>query len=263
MLESAVRYTVLVDNQIQGPGLTAEHGLSIWVEVGEERILFDAGRGAALRANARALGVDLASVTRLVLSHGHYDHSGGLAELGALLPQTTPLYAHPEIFPARYSRHADETIQEIGLTVGTREFLRQRAEHFQPVAKPTEIGPGVWLTGPIPRWVDFEDPGGDFWLDPACTRPDPVVDDLALWLVRPEGLWIFCGCAHSGLINTVEYIQAVSGRRPIQALVGGTHLRHASPERLSRTAAFVRALAPPIIQFCHCSGQSQNAALAD
>lgn len=253
---ASLSYSILIDNAAHAPGLEAEHGLSIWIDTGSARILFDTGQSGASLRNARTLGIDVASADCLVLSHGHYDHTGGLAALDPVLPPEIPIHAHPGIFPPRYSRHADGTIHEIGLPDTARAVLDRRKNHVQPVTAPAEIAPGVWLSGPVPRMSGFEDTGGDFWLDAGCTVPDPVADDLSLWVEREEGLWIFLGCAHAGAVNIVRHIMAMARRNTVYAVIGGMHLRHALPGRLEKTAAFFRELAPTVFLPCHCSGSA-------
>lgn len=262
-MNNLLSYTILVDNDAHLPGLATEHGLSIWIDTGETCILFDTGQSDAFLQNARALGIDLSAANHLVLSHGHYDHAGGLDFLKDVLPEQTPIHAHPGIFPERYSRHADGTIHDVGLPDSARYFLREREAHFHPTPAADEIASGVWVTGYIPRITPFEDTGGDFWLDSECTRPDPIEDDMALWAERPEGLWIFLGCGHAGTINTVKHIQSVSGRDDVHAIIGGMHLRSASEERLRKTARFLADLAPKILQPCHCSGHRIQAVLEE
>jgi len=255
-MREELAFTILVDNVPHAPGLRAEHGLAMWIDLGHTRILFDAGASDALLANARILGIDLVRADHLVLSHGHYDHTGGLPFLEDVLPDKVPVHAHRDAVQERYSRHADGSVRAVGLPSGARVFLHRRQARVAWVTEPVEIMAGVWLTGPVARANEFEDTGGDFWLDPGCTRADDIADDLALAVVRDEGLWIFLGCAHAGVVNTVQAIQAITGCTRVHALVGGMHLRNASRERLQRTAAFLDALRPTVLLPCHCSGDA-------
>lgn len=270
---SSVAFTLLVDHEASSTGLRNEHGLSIWIEVGPTRILFDTGASDAFRWNAKSLGIDLSQTDAVVLSHGHYDHGGGLPFLQGLLRPETPIYAHPGIFQTRFSRHRDGSLHPVGLSPLSQEFLHAHQAAFRPITAPTFLPPlptviaetspshpatpslpRMGLTGPIPRLTPIEDPGGDFYLDRGWTVPDPIEDDLALWIEAKEGLWIFLGCAHAGVINTIRYIQKLSGRKDVYAVIGGTHLRNASPERLAATEAFLRDLSPTLFFPCHCSG---------
>lgn len=257
-MERSITYAILVDNVAHTLGQAVEHGLSIWIDLGYTRILFDTGQSEACLHNAKMLDIALSTADHLVLSHGHYDHTGGLAALQNVLRSEVPIHAHPGIFPKRYSRHADGTVHEIGLPDSAREFLSRRKAHFHPTAQAIAIAPQVWLTGAVARKTAFEDTGGDFWLDRECTEPDLIEDDLSLWVERDEGLWIFLGCAHSGVVNIIRHIQMISGRSDVYAVIGGTHLRNASPERLEKTAAFLRELSPSILLPCHCSGDAIN-----
>jgi 7,8-dihydropterin-6-yl-methyl-4-(beta-D-ribofuranosyl)aminobenzene 5'-phosphate synthase len=254
----AISFSILIDNEAHKPGLMTEHGLSVWIDTGATRILFDAGQSGKFLRNAQMIGIDPSTADHLVISHGHYDHTGGLASLDGSLPPDVPIHAHPEIFRQRYSRHADGNVIAIGLPELAEKFLSHREKYFKPVTESTEIAPRVWLTGEVPRETEFEDTGGDFWRDANCSRPDLIEDDLSLWVERDEGLWIFLGCAHAGVINIVRHIQAVSGIKKVHALSGGTHLRNASAERLEKTAAFLRELSPNILLPCHCSGDRIN-----
>lgn len=254
-MKNSICYTILVDNAPHTPLLSTEHGLSIWIDTGDTRILFDTGQSDMFLKNSQALGIDISTANHLVLSHGHYDHSGGLATLERVLPKQTPIHAHLGIFSNRYSRHADGTINNIGLPDAAQCFLQNRKANFYPALKASEIAPGIWVSGFVPRLNPFEKQSGDFWLNSACTRPDFIDDDISLWIEQPEGLWIFLGCAHAGTINTVKHIQSVSGRDDIHAIIGGMHLGHASEERLEITTRFLTELAPEILLPCHCSGK--------
>ena len=119
---------------------------------------------------------------------------------------------------------------------------------------PAEVVPGIWVTGEIPRTNTFEDVGGPFFLDEALTIPDPIIDDMALFVPGPEGLSVIFGCAHAGGINTLEHIFQQTGRLPVRTLLGGLHLAEANPDRMDRTVAVLQELAPQRIGFCHCTG---------
>lgn len=250
-MSRATNITVLVDNQAD-PGLCSEHGLSLWIQSGGQHILFDTGQADALKANAELLGVDLSKTDRLVLSHGHYDHTGGIAHVLQAAPNAL-VYAHPGILDVRYSLR-DGVARSVSIPDESKTSLLNLADHrLLWVTQAMPLLPGVELTGPIPRETNFEDTGGPFYLDPQGERPDLLMDDLALWINTSMGAVVCVGCCHAGLINTLTHIQHLENN-PIRAIIGGLHLLQASEERLHRTISALRAMVPHQVVPCHCTG---------
>lgn len=251
------RITVLVENTAGGVGLLAEHGLSFWIELGPNRILFDTGQGNVLNHNAEQLGIRLQMADAIVLSHGHYDHTGGLADA---LAGRTRVYAHPAAFAPKFARSADGTARDIGLPLLNEEKVRDKAELVW-VKEPTDVCAGLKLTGPVPRTTDFEDTGGAFFMDKRCTEPDEVIDDQAAFIETPDGAIVILGCAHAGVINTLRHVQTLTDHRPIHTVIGGMHLHNASDERMDKTVAELRRLEVQRLLPCHCTGFAAMARL--
>ena len=246
------RITVLVENTAGGRGLLGEHGLSFWIEVGGKSILFDTGQGNVLLGNARRLGIRLEQIDAIVVSHGHYDQTGGLDDALRAARRAT-VYAHRTAFNPKYSRSPDGSARDIGMPQMDEQAVRDMAD-LVLVDGPTQICEGFFLTGPIPRMNDFEDTGGPFFMDSACTDPDPLMDDQAAFVETPAGTVVILGCAHAGVINTLQYIQSLTNSWPIHTVIGGMHLLHASPERMDKTVAELRRLDVKRILPCHCTG---------
>ncbi|AOS82803.1 MBL fold metallo-hydrolase [Chlorobaculum limnaeum] len=248
-----MKLTILTDNHA-APGLACEHGFAALIETGGKRILFDTGQLTALDANCRALGIDMAGIDMIVLSHGHYDHTGNLADLLRIADPAT-LYLHPSALVKRYSIRNGQP-KPIDMPESAKRAIDELPpERVRWVNEPLQLTGGVFLTGPVPRNTAFEDTGGPFFFDPEGQRPDPIQDDLSLWIEEPEGLTVLAGCCHSGIVNTLDYIESLTGPKPIARLIGGLHLSAASPERLERT---IEALEKRDIQRlipCHCTGQ--------
>jgi len=256
----ALRITVLSENTARGAGLLGEHGVAFWIEADGRRLLFDTGQGKVLRPNAQTLDVPLQDAEMVALSHGHFDHTGGLTDVldSAKRPD---LYLHPAGLEKKYHREKNPPHRSIGIPDLDEEGLRRRAGTLTWTREPTELVPGAYVTGEIPRRTSFEDTGGDFYLDEACTETDPLLDDQALYVETPAGLVVVLGCAHAGVVNTLEYVAELSAARPMLAVLGGMHLVRAGNERLGATVAAFERFGVQKLGAAHCTGMRATAFL--
>jgi 7,8-dihydropterin-6-yl-methyl-4-(beta-D-ribofuranosyl)aminobenzene 5'-phosphate synthase len=255
-----LRVTVLADNFVAVPDLLAEHGLAMLIEADDWRILFDTGQGNVLRSNADALGLSLCPLDALVLSHGHYDHTGGLA---GLLREVTPsaIFLHPAALQRKYARNDGPPNRSIGIPENSRQALDTLQDRIVWTQSATEVVPGVWCTGEIPRLAVNGQRASGYFLDAECREPDPIADDQALFIETTSGLVVIAGCAHSGVVNTLDHVSALTGHREALALVGGLHLGRATRQELEICADAIasrncRTLAP-----CHCTGMGAHSHL--
>jgi 7,8-dihydropterin-6-yl-methyl-4-(beta-D-ribofuranosyl)aminobenzene 5'-phosphate synthase len=265
MLDS-LRVVNLVDNCVRRQGLLAEHGLAYWIEADGFKLLWDTGQGRVLPENARALGVDLSTADAVALSHGHYDHTGGVSlftqgQSGHAAPPR--VYLHREALRRRFARGARRPHREIGVDAETRRWLQKPDSPVTWVEGPMAIVDDVWLTGAIPRNEPLEDTGGPFYLDEDCTEPDLLPDDQALFFQTPHGTVVLLGCAHAGTVNTLRAIQRSTEGAPVRALLGGMHLHGASQERLRETVAALEELDIELLVPGHCTGFAPTALLKD
>ena len=227
------KITILVDNQA-AQGLAAEHGLSMWIEAGPLRILFDTGQGAALPVNAAKLEIGLDQADVLFLSHGHYDHAGGVSHVLSVNPKIS-VYCHPKAVQLRCSLSGGcaRFIQMPDKSISALNRLPFCDMHW--IERQVMISPDIGITGSIPRNTDFEDTGGPFFLDPEGRIADSIIDDQALWINTLQGLVVCVGCCHAGLINTLEHVRRLSGVSAIRAVIGGFHLINADENGMTRT----------------------------
>jgi 7,8-dihydropterin-6-yl-methyl-4-(beta-D-ribofuranosyl)aminobenzene 5'-phosphate synthase len=248
-----VKATIVVDNHVQD-GLVAEHGFALWIETQGKHILFDTGQGNALLSNCQALGIDLSKTEALVLSHGHYDHTGGVAQVLQLAPKAH-VFAHPFICKERYSVHSDAA-HSVSMPAASREALENLSrEQLHWVTQPVDLFPGIGLTGPVPRTTEYEDGSGVFYLDPNGVQPDLLEDDLSLWISSTKGILLFVGCSHAGIMNIISLVLRMTGQDHVHAILGGLHLLNAGEQRLQRTLAQLAA-ASDYLYPCHCTGDA-------
>jgi 7,8-dihydropterin-6-yl-methyl-4-(beta-D-ribofuranosyl)aminobenzene 5'-phosphate synthase len=257
---ATTRITVLVENTAGGPDVLAEHGLSYWIEHKGKRILLDSGQGGVLASNAYKLGIPLREINALILSHGHYDHTGGVAE-ALKSTQSVAVYAHLAAFARKFIRKSDGTAREIGMPYPSQEAIKASRNQWIATEQPIVVSDGLTVTGPVPRLTDFEDTGGPFFLDEACTQPDPLEDDQSVFFNTAEGTVVLLGCAHSGVINTLHYIRQLTDNRPVYAVIGGMHLVGASSRRIERTIEELKQIGVRRLAPAHCTGMPATVAL--
>ena len=254
----ALKVTVLVTNLAGDPHEgDGEWGYSALVEVDGHKILYDTGSSPdmALR-NAKALKIDLSDVEDVVLSHNHYDHVGGLLSLRRELSKINPramsrVHVGAGVFEPRWDTSGED---RNGLRLIKAEYLATGGT-FIVHDKPTELLPGVWLTGPVPRPNDEKNWTPGLSLSAKQGRiEDNVPEDSALLFDTDTGMVILTGCAHAGIVNITEYARSVVGKKPIVALIGGLHLFSASDQSLGWTGAKLKSYGVQSLLAGHCTG---------
>lgn len=257
-----MRITTLSENTAGRVDLLAEWGLSFLIETGETRILFDTGNSLSAVYNADRLGVDLARVDMIVLSHGHVDHTGGLRDVLRRMKKQVPVIAHPDVWEPKYRRLQGQNDRYNGIPFQRRE-LEYLGAVFNLTREPVTIADGIITTGEIPMTNDFEKVLDTLLVkDESGPRPDEVMDDLALIITTEAGLVVVLGCAHRGMINTLHHARQITGVETIYAVVGGAHLIDTTEERVWLTIAALKDMDVPRLGLCHCTGMAAASLLA-
>jgi 7,8-dihydropterin-6-yl-methyl-4-(beta-D-ribofuranosyl)aminobenzene 5'-phosphate synthase len=254
--------TTLSENTAAIPPLLGEQGLSILVDTGSNAFLLDTGQSISVSHNVDALGVDLDRIDKIVLSHGHFDHTGGLRALLQKMKRKIDIVAHPDVWSAKYNIYENHPPKYIGIPFQPAE-LEGLGARFTLSRGPVVLTDGVMTTGEVPMTTGYEtiDPhlyvkeGDEF-------KPDPVMDDRGIVIKTGKGLVVVLGCAHRGMINTLYHAQELTGIQDIELVVGGSHLIGSSEERIWQTIAALKVLRVRRMGLCHCTSLPVEAILA-
>lgn len=244
----SITISVLLENRLK-PGsknlLRAKAGLSLLIQDENDSILFDTGPDDSFMHNASLMGVDLTNLTATVLSHGHYDHCGGVP----WLPDAGRIICHPMVASERYS-----AISFSGYTARIKKLsLHNDFSRFcmEYSSTPVHIGERFIWSGEIP----VAKPHAYGVIGRKNAKADYVKDEGVLIYKSDFGLIIFIGCGHRGLIDIVRHCQNITGINHIHAIFGGFHLRFASPLKLRKIRQFLHLYKPDKIMGCHCTGK--------
>ena len=250
-LKVTILSTMLADSGI------GEWGFSALVEVGDHRVLVDTGaRPQTVLQNARELGVDLASVQEVILTHNHDDHVGGLMTLRQELMKTNPAalsraHVAKGIFYSRPTKSGGEDNEMIAI----KKAYEATGGTFIMHESAAEIFPGGWLTGPVPRVF----PERNWSVTGQVRTPDGLVEDnipedQSLVLNTPRGLVLITGCGHAGVVNILTFSRNTFPNTPVYAIVGGLHLFAASDTQVDWTADKLKEFGLAYLVGAHCTG---------
>jgi 7,8-dihydropterin-6-yl-methyl-4-(beta-D-ribofuranosyl)aminobenzene 5'-phosphate synthase len=256
--------TTVSENTSGRPGLLGEWGLCVLVEAGEHRFLIDAGASSAVTQNVDALGINLETVEAIVLSHGHFDHTGGLrAILARTRKKPVRIVAHPEVWGLKYSKsRKTKEYRYVGIPFRQEELERVGAQ-FELTAEPTWLTEDIVVSGEEPMTTAFESVAQNLYVKRGDHfEPDTVIDDQSLYIRTDLGLVIVLGCAHRGMVNIIKHAQQLMDTDRVYMVLGGTHLDPASEEQVTLTIDALKSVDLRWLGVSHCTGQKVAARLS-
>ncbi len=265
-----LRVTVVAEDSVlyESPYL-GQHGISLYLAAvqGDLRrnVLVDVGQNSeALLYNMKLMGIAPSSIDAVVLTHCHYDHTQGLAEvLKAIGKRDLPVVAHPDLFRLNFTDQP--YLRSIGVPgTDSRARIEENGGTLFLTADPLRLMPGLGTTGYVPRQTDFEEAAPTLKTIDAAGRvaADPMADDISvLAATKNAGLQILTGCSHAGIVNIARRAQGLYPGVRLGGIIGGLHLVEASPKRIARTAAALKELDVGRVCAGHCTGFDAQAAL--
>jgi 7,8-dihydropterin-6-yl-methyl-4-(beta-D-ribofuranosyl)aminobenzene 5'-phosphate synthase len=258
------KITIVCENAVsfQAP-ILGEHGFACHIEHEGKNYLYDTGRGFSIIQNALSLETDLNKLDSIILSHGHFDHTGGLKDvLEFRHRKPIKVYTHENIFDKKYYAREDGYLKYAGIPF-VPTLLKNVGAEFVYNKEFLKIGKGIYVTGEVPKLNDYEYEPRLLIVDNEGNRThDEMLDDNSVILETKKGIVILLGCAHSGVVNICNYVHSKL-QKNIHAVIGGTHLYTADENRFIKTVEMLKKYNVKKIGTSHCTGIEKAARLKE
>lgn len=250
-----IRFTFLSENKTEHPACNAEHGLSIYIETEEKKILFDTGASNLFYTNARHCNVDLTKVETAVISHGHYDHTEGVPKF-CQINQSAPVYIHQDAFAPFYGMENGEMDQDPCGLLWSEEQRNAIADRLKLTDGPLWLTENIVISGTIPD-VPGNVPTEQFYQkhEDGSFSIDSMSHEQFLAIRNGEkGIVVFSGCSHKGVIPVLAYTKKLFPGERIAMLVAGMHLYGSSNQVRQQVVENIMAEKPDVVMPVHCTG---------
>lgn len=266
---------ILTENTVYKREFLGEHGLSILLETGGKRYLFDMGQSDVFLRNAGKMKIDLEGLDGIILSHGHYDHCGGMLywarkqEASGNRKLEVPIYINKKAFDKKYSQHpVTGKMLFGGIHEEAEAWMQEKGKLVFPEEGCAAVAENVYLLSQIPYVTDFESVPARFWKEVHSPmenhlEADRMEDEQMLVIREEQGLCVFTGCAHPGIVNCLLYVQSCFPEEHIHSLVAGMHLKGCPLLQLQKTVQFLQGLEIDVVVPLHCTGMIAIAAIKE
>ncbi|MBU0993544.1 MAG: MBL fold metallo-hydrolase [Proteobacteria bacterium] len=254
-----MRVTVLCENTVGVPfpwGLIGEHGQALLIE-GERTTLYDTGQGVGLINNMTIMSKQAHAIDRIIISHGHFDHTGGLIKVLENRDKPLPVYVHEEAFQKKIAlieTQSDNIEVPIGFPL-SKESYQEKGADFRYIHSFAKIDDEICAISDIARPDDWQTWDTRLkYKDGDTIYSDPFNDDLSLLLETGSGPVVLLGCAHAGLVEILNDLSDKTGHKTFHAVIGGTHLGTASDQYIQKSIDILKHYKVKLIGTSHCTG---------